>query len=86
MAQLVSALVCHIKGRGFNPHYYRFFLKLKGLDLGPARTYLYALTHASNLFFKIECARVSDRRYFIKENIVFLLNENCLRLGCWDIN
>lgn len=39
---MVSALVCHTKGRGFKSP-----LSRNGFDLGPARTRAESLTHAS---------------------------------------
>lgn len=45
VAQMVSALVCHTKGRGFKSPLSRFC----GYDLGPARARAERLTHASHL-------------------------------------
>ena len=42
---MVSALVCHTKGRGFDSPLSRN----NGFDLGPARTRAESLTHASLL-------------------------------------
>jgi len=42
---MVSALVCHTKGRGFDSPLSRN----NGFDLGPARTRAESLTHASFL-------------------------------------
>lgn len=46
---MVSALVCHTKGQGFNSPLSRN----NGFDLGPARTRAESLTHAS-LLIKIK--------------------------------
>jgi hypothetical protein len=48
---MVSALVCHTKGRGFKSPLSRLINNEKhGFDLGPARTRIECLTHASYFF------------------------------------
>lgn len=57
---MVSALVCHTKGRGFKSPLSRN----NGFDLGPARTRAESLTHASlfyinSIYIKGERVRIN---------------------------
>lgn len=56
---MVSALVCHTKGRGFDTPLSRN----NGFDLGPARTRAESLTHASLLYQKMATGSICINRY-----------------------